>query len=119
MYNFFTELPEVDGVFRLCGNDFNHAKNVLRLKIGERFLVSHGGKSSLCELTSYEEQTVIAKIIERDFQDTSLPIEIYLFQGLPKSDKLELIIQKAVELGAHSIIPVEMKRSIVKIEEKK
>lgn len=119
MYNFFTEIPEVDGAFRICGNDFNHAKNVLRLKVGEKFLVSHDGISYLCELFAYEEQTAVAKIIQRDFQNTSLPIEIYLFQGLPKADKLELIIQKAVELGVHSIIPVEMKRSIVKIEEKK
>ena len=57
--------------------------------------------------------------MERNFQDTSLPIEIYLLQGLPKADKLELIIQKTVELGVHAIVPVEMKRSIVKIEEKK
>lgn len=119
MYNFFSELPEVNGCFRLSGTDFNHAKNVLRLKIGEQFLVSCNGKSSLCELLSYDCDNVVAKIIEKDFQDTSLPIEIYLFQGLPKADKLELIIQKTVELGVHEIIPVEMKRSIVKIEDKK
>ena len=119
MYNFFTSSPETNGFFTLIGNDFNHAKNVLRLKIGEQFLVSHNGKSNLCELFNYEGETVIAKIIEKDYQDTSLPIEIYLLQGLPKADKLELIIQKTVELGVHSIIPVEMKRSIVKIEEKK
>ena len=119
MYNFFTENPEVNGLFTLTGNDFNHAKNVLRLKVGERFLVSHDKKSNLCELFCYEGESVIAKIIERDYQDTSLPIEIYLFQGLPKADKLELIIQKTVELGVHTIIPVEMKHSIVKIEENK
>ena len=96
MYNFFSENPEVNGCYRITGNDFNHAKNVLRLKVGERFLVSYNGMSNLCELFSYENETVIAKILERDFQDTSLPVEIYLFQGLPKADKLELIIQKTV-----------------------
>ena len=119
MYNFFTQQPEANGYFYLSGNDFNHAKNVLRLKIGERVLVSFDGKSNLCEISSYENETVVAKVLEKDFQDTSLPVEIYLFQGLPKADKLELIIQKTVELGVSEIIPVEMKRSIVKIEEKK
>ena len=61
----------------------------------------------------------IAKIIEENYQDTELPIKICLFQGLPKSDKMELIIQKCVELGVYKIIPVEMSRSVVKIDDKK
>ena len=59
------------------------------------------------------------EIIEENYQDTSLPVEIYLFQGLPKSDKMELIIQKCVELGVDSIVPVEMSRCVVKLEDKK
>ena len=61
----------------------------------------------------------MAKIIEEDYNDTGLPIKIYLFQGLPKGDKMELIIQKTVELGVESIIPVEMNRCVVKIDDKK
>lgn len=119
MYNFFTSNAKTGGKFFISGADFNHIKNVLRMKIGERFLVSYDGASHLCELEAFENESVVAKVIEENYQDTSLPIEIYLFQGLPKADKLELIIQKTVELGVHSIIPVEMKRSIVKLDEKK
>ncbi len=119
MYNFFTDNRQINGKFYITGGDYNHIKNVLRMKKGEQFLVSHGGVSHLCELEDFESDSVIATIVEENYQDTSLPIEIHLFQGLPKADKLELIIQKTVELGVSKIIPVEMKRSIVKLDDKK
>ena len=119
MYNFFTDNQQINGKFYITGGDYNHIKNVLRMKKGEQFLVSNGGVSHLCELEDFEDDSVIARVLEENYQDTSLPIEIYLFQGLPKADKLELIIQKTVELGVSKIIPVEMKRSIVKLDDKK
>lgn len=120
MYNFFVgEDNKKDGKYFIVGTDFNHIKNVLRMGVGERFLVSCNDASDLCEIESIESDTVIAKIIEENYQSTNLPIKIHLFQGLPKSDKLELIIQKAVELGVASVTPVAMKRSIVKIDDKK
>ncbi len=120
MYNFFvTSDNKKDNRYFICGDDFNHIKNVLRMTVGEQFLVSCEGVSDLCELESIESDTVVAKIIEPNYQNTSLPINIHLFQGLPKSDKLELIIQKAVELGVATVTPVSMKRSIVKIDDKK
>ena len=120
MYNFFvTSDNKKDNRYFICGDDFNHIKNVLRMTVGEQFLVSCEGVSDLCELESIENDTVVAKIIEPNYQNTSLPINIHLFQGLPKSDKLELIIQKAVELGVATVTPVSMKRSIVKIDDKK
>lgn len=120
MYNFFTEKTQlVDGSYRITGGDYNHIKNVLRMQVGERFLVSADGVSSLCELSSFDGDAVIATVIEKDYLATNLPIDVYLLQGMPKSDKLELIIQKAVELGANAIVPVDTARSIVKIEEKK
>ena len=119
MHNFFVESGALDGVFRIIGTDHNHIKNVLRMREGDTFLVSHAGKSHLCALAGFEDDTALAEIVEEDYQDTELPTQIYLFQGLPKGDKLELIIQKAVELGASGIIPVEMSRSVVKIEDKK
>lgn len=120
MFNFF-----VDGDNRkndkyfISGADFNHIKNVLRMNVGDTLLVSCNNSSDLCKITSFESGTVTAEIIETDYNKTNLPIQIHLFQGLPKSDKLELIIQKAVELGVTSITPVAMKRSIVKIDDKK
>ena len=120
MYNFFvTSENKKDSRYFICGDDYNHIKNVLRMTVGEQFLVSCEGVSDLCCLESTENDTVVAKIIQENYQNTNLPINIHLFQGLPKSDKLELIIQKAVELGVVSVTPVAMKRSIVKIDDKK
>jgi 16S rRNA (uracil1498-N3)-methyltransferase len=89
------------------------------MKTGEEFLVSCGGVSSLCRLDGFEGDSAVAEIIEENYQSTDLAIKIYLFQGLPKSDKMELIIQKAVELGVHAIIPTEMSRCVVKLDDKK
>ena len=120
MYNFFIDENLIsDDTAVINGGDFNHIKNVLRMKTCEQILVSCGGYSHLCEIESFGDGQVIAKIIERDCSNATLPIEITLFQGLPKSDKMELIIQKAVELGVSEIIPVEMKRCVVKLEPKK
>lgn len=120
MYNFFVDKQSrKDDRFFISGQDYNHIKNVLRMGKGSTFLVSCDGVSNLCEIESIESDTVVAKIKEEDYQNTELPVKIHLFQGLPKSDKLELIIQKAVELGVYSITPVSMKRSVVKIDEKK
>ncbi len=119
MFNFFIEDGFTGDTVILTGNDYNHVKNVLRMKEGEDVLISHDQKSSLCSIKEFTDDSVILSVIKEDYAATALPIEIVLFQGLPKSDKLELIIQKAVELGAKKIVPVEMERSIVKIEEKK
>lgn len=120
MHNFFVEENDRNADnFYISGTDYNHIKNVLRMKIGDTFLVSCNGISNLCELSKIEENIAIAKIIEENYNDTNLPVEIYLFQGLPKADKMELIIQKTVELGVSAIIPTEMNRCVVKLEEKK
>lgn len=120
MYNFFVNVEnKKENRYFITGDDFNHIKNVLRMNVGEQFLVSCDGASDLCELENIQSDTVVAKIINENYQNTNLPINIHLFQGLPKSDKLELIIQKAVELGVATVTPVSMKRSIVKIDDKK
>lgn len=120
MFNFFVDESMKQGdCYYISGADFNHIKNVLRMKEGEEFLVSCDGRSDLCTLEEFQGDTAIAKITEENFQNTELPIKIYLFEGLPKSDKMELIIQKCVELGVHAVIPTEMSRCVVKLEEKK
>jgi 16S rRNA (uracil1498-N3)-methyltransferase len=102
------------------GSDVNHIKNVLRMKTGERIRVStQAGKNYFCSISDISSETVVADIISEDTEGTELPCEIYLFQGLPKSDKMELIIQKAVELGASHIVPVAMKNCVAKLDEKK
>ena len=120
MHNFFIDKNNLlDDFVKIDGSDFIHIKNVLRMAKGDCFLVSLDNHSMLCQIDSFSDNSLLAKIVDRDFGDTSLSIEIYLFQGLPKSDKLELIIQKAVELGVFKIIPVKMERCIAKIEANK
>ena len=115
MYNFFSENSKNNNRYEITGKDHNHIANVLRMGVGDKFLVSHQGKSDLCEIESISPQSVIALVVEENYNDTSLPIRLVLFQGLPKSDKMELIIQKAVELGVDQIVPVQMARSVVKL----
>ena len=120
MYNFFVSDDSRQGEFYfISGGDYNHIVNVLRMKTGEEFLVSDGGASNLCCIENISPDSVQVRIVEENYKVSELPIEIYLFQGLPKSDKMELIIQKSTELGAVEIIPTEMKRSIVKLDEKR
>ena len=120
MFNFFVDKEKrVGDCYYITDADYNHITNVLRMQKGDSFLVSEDGVSNLCFIEAINSDSVVAKIIKENYQDTNLPIKIVLFQGLPKSDKMELIIQKCVELGVDSIVPVEMSRCVVKIEEKK
>lgn len=120
MFNFFVDETKKQGnTYLITDSDYNHIKNVLRMQIGEELLVSINGKSDLCIIESFENDSVIVKISEENYNNTELETKIYLFQGLPKSDKMELIIQKAVELGVFAIIPVEMTNCVVKLDDKK
>ncbi|MCR5107093.1 MAG: 16S rRNA (uracil(1498)-N(3))-methyltransferase [Lachnospiraceae bacterium] len=122
MYRFFTDEDHINGNdIYIDGSDYNHIKNVLRMKQGEEVSVVTGNDSReyRCEISSYEEDRVNLRLRFIKEESSELSGKIYLFQGLPKSDKLELVIQKTVELGVHEIIPVSMKRSVVKIDEKK
>lgn len=104
----------------ITGADVNHIKNVLRMHPGEKIAVidKADGKKYICEIQKIEE-SVTAVVLEEEEENTELPAEIYLFQGLPKADKMEWLIQKAVELGCFEIIPVTCRRCIVKLDEKK
>lgn len=120
MFNFFASPESRNGdCYYIEGNDLNHIKNVLRMKPSDKLLVSDKGISSLCEIESLDDSCAVVRIIEEGYQNTELPVEIHLFQGLPKADKMELIIQKCTELGVHRIVPCEMHRCVVKIEDKK
>ena len=121
MHHFFVSPEQIDNYFiNIQGSDVNHIKNVLRMKAGEKILISDGfGKDYVCEISEITQDSIKNKIIESDIEGTELNCKLYLFQGLPKSDKMETIIQKSVELGVYEIIPVQTKRSIVKFDEKK
>ena len=121
MYQFFVEDSQVsENAIVIEGSDVNHIRNVLRMKRGEKIRVSAtAGKNYYCRIAELTEQTVRADILEEWAEETELPCHIYLFQGMPKSDKMEFVIQKAVELGVYEIIPVAMKNCVVKLDEKK
>lgn len=121
MYQFFVETHQIiDGQVTIEGTDVNHIKNVLRMKPGEKIRVSDpDGVDYFCSITDIADEKVNAVVERIDEQGSELQSKIYLFQGLPKGDKMELIIQKAVELGAYEIIPVAMKNCVVKLDDKK
>lgn len=120
MHNFFVdESQKQNNRYLIKGADYNHIINVLRMDIGDSFLVSYDGKSDLCKIEAFDAETVTALITEENYQNTELPLNIYLFQGLPKGDKMEFIIQKSVELGVFAVVPTEMNRCVVKLDEKK
>ena len=122
MNRFFVEPNQIQGKrISITGKDVNHIKNVLRMKPGEEISVSNGadGKEYRCGIEEIGEEEIVCglRFIKED--GLELPSKIYLFQGLPKADKMELIIQKAVELGAFEIVPVACRRSVVKLDDKK
>lgn len=121
MHHFFVRPEQIkDDKIQIVGLDVNHIKNVLRMKVGEELEISDGeAKKYLCEIAAISAEEVCALIKEERTSDTELPSKLYLFQGLPKGDKMELIIQKAVELGVYEIIPVATKRAVVKLDDKK
>lgn len=124
MYQFFVEPGQINmeahRVF-ITGSDVNHIKNVLRMRPGEEISVSNGadGKEYRCGILSLEEETVTCELRFVKEDGVELPSRVYLFQSLPKADKMELIIQKAVELGVYEIIPVAAKRCVVKLDDKR
>lgn len=122
MYQFFVEPSQIqDKKIVITGGDVNHIKNVLRMKVGDEIAVSNGidGKEYRCGIEAFAGDEVVCglRFIKED--GVELSSKIYLFQGLPKADKMELIIQKAVELGAYEVIPVSAKRCVVRLDEKK
>lgn len=121
MQQFFAELSNItDGKIFLEGPDVNHIKNVLRMRQGEDIRVSDGGgKTYLCCISGYEEGKAVLDILKELDTDAELPSKIVLYQGLPKGDKMDWIVQKAVELGVHRVVPFAAKRSIVRLDGRK
>lgn len=112
------QVEEEEHRIHIRGTDVNHIQNVLRMKEGEELWVSDGsGKEYCCEIETLDREEALLHIRYAQEPEYELPSRLYLFQGLPRADKMELIIQKAVELGVYEIIPVETRRSVVKLAE--
>lgn len=121
MYRFFVNESQIsEENIIITGPDVNHIKNVLRMKVGEHVLISDGNdKEYICSLAELSDDEVVATIEDIEGPTRELSIKVTLFQGLPKGDKMETVIQKMVELGVYEIVPVSMKRCIVKLDDKK
>lgn len=119
MQQVFVNNGPVDGKFNITGQDAHHLTKVVRLRPGERIRVSvSDGTNYICEVSDYVDKDLCVNVVEQ-VPSTELPNKIYLFQALPKGDRMETIIEKCVELGAYEIVPVEMKNCIVKLDDKK
>ena len=124
MYRFFVEYNQIDRVAKkatVTGEDRNHIKNVLRMKEGEEvsLMVPKDPNEYRCAISGYTEDEVILDLLFVKESNVELPCEVVLYQALPKADKMELIITKAVELGATRIVPVATKRAVVRLEKDK
>jgi 16S rRNA (uracil1498-N3)-methyltransferase len=125
VYHFFIDESQKEqakktGEIEITGADVNHIKNVLRMRIGEKISISDGCNQEYhCGIREIQEDRISCKVLCSEEAYKELPSHIYLFQGLPKGDKMEFIIQKAVELGVYGIIPMKTDRAIVKLDSKK
>lgn len=124
MYQFFVDPCQIDIDDKsviIIGSDVNHIKNVLRMRPGEEISVSNGldGREYRCGIEELKEDRILCRLRFVREENTELPVRVYLFQSLPKADKMELIVQKAVELGVCEIIPVAAKRCVVKLDDRK
>ena len=120
MPRFFVKTEQIEeNKIQIIGEDVKHIKNVLRKQIGDIIEIcnSENGKAYNCEIINIEEKYIDAKIL-KELKEEKNNILVDIYQGIPKSDKMELIIQKSVELGVNAIIPVAMKRCVAKIEPK-
>ena len=121
MYRFFVRPEQIrDGNIEITGDDVHHIRQVLRMRPGEEVLVSSGDDwEYTCRITALEDERVSAQILDVQKPGRELTSRLYLFQCIPKGDKMEWIIQKAVELGVYQIIPVASRRCVVKLDGKK
>ncbi len=121
MAKFFITQEQInDNNIEIIGKDVNHIRNVLRKKVNDEIIICNttNEKDYLCSINNLSKERIICTIITELEKQVESNVKVSIFQGLPKFDKMELVIQKSVELGAHEIIPVEMKRCIVKLQEK-
>lgn len=121
MRKFFVDNENIkDDKIIITGQDVNHIKNVLRLSAQEKILIcdKSSAKNYVSKIEKIENDLVECSVVEEVQGDSEGNVELHIFQGLPKADKMELIIQKGTELGISSFIPVKLSRCIVKLDGK-
>ncbi len=121
MSKFFVKQNQIKGnKINIIGEDVNHIKNVLRLNVKDKIKVcdSDNSQNYECEITNITPKEIECEILKKIEITAEGNVNLHIFQGLPKADKMELIIQKGTELGVTEFIPLNLKRCIVKISEK-
>ncbi len=120
MATFYIKKSQIDNnKIIISDDDLHHIKDVLRLKCGEEVeFYDEDEVRYTCKLAEYRDKTALFNIEDIQKVSIELPVNITLYQGLPKSDKMEFIIQKGTELGLNTIVPVVMDRSITKLDNK-
>lgn len=120
MHRFFTDRNSICGdTVKISGDDAHHISKVLRLKEDDEIIVcDKEGTDYCCSIKLISKDEVEAWILKKEAASSEPPVKITLYQGVPKGDKLESVIQKCVELGAFKIVPVAMKRSVAIIKDK-
>ena len=121
MPKFFVTNEQIkNDLITIKGQDVNHIRNVLRQRVGDEITIcnSYKGQDYLCEINKIEDEYIYCNILKELENNVESNIKVTIFQGLPKADKMELVIQKSVELGVYDITPIEMKRCVVKLNEK-
>ena len=114
------QINEALGEIKITGTDVNHLKNVLRVKSGDKVEICNlcNQQNYNCQIKEINREYINTKILEKMSEITETNVKVTIFQGIPKAEKMEWVIQKAVELGVYDIVPVEMKRCVVKLKEK-
>ena len=121
MPKFFIKNNQIENnVIKILGEDVKHISNVLRMKLDDEIQVCDTDTSNnyIVKLKDFSKDEIIGEIKEKILSEAESDINITIFQGIPKSDKMELIIQKSTELGVKEITPVDMERCVSKISSK-
>ena len=121
MYKFFVTEKQIEGdKAKIIGEDVNHIANVLRLKKKDKIILCNKdeGCSYETEIVEVSKESITCNIVSKTLENVESNVNVDIYQGLPKMDKMEYIIQKATELGVKNIYPVTMARSIVKLDDK-
>lgn len=117
MPRFFVDEP-VGSFFRITGEDAIHIAKSLRMRVGETLVLCHGGVDHTCKIINFEQNAVLVELMSAQPCVAEPKVSVTLFQGLPKGDKMELIVQKAVEVGVCAIVPMLTKRCVSRPDEK-
>lgn len=121
MSKFFVKENQINNdKIHILGEDVNHIANVLRMKKEDEVQICNQetGENYITKIISFSKDEIKCEIVKKIIETVESNVDITLFQGIPKFDKMELIIQKNTEVGVKKIVPVLMERTVVKLDEK-